>query len=289
MLQPHTSAGRIPSQEAYELYIKKILNVNNTFIDNNEIKRNLVFNNINKITYLIEQSLNILSSETDYTAIALSQRNFSKNVITRINITKIDKSKIVIVVILNNGEVKNTIVNLDFIVESTEVLVLEKVFNEILIGMSIEDITEDIIQKVLNLIEIKIVLVRELIKAIINLLKEVETLDLSLIGTTKMFNQPEFSDINKAKSLIEFLANKDDVKKLLNTKGIDKNGLNIILGNENMGEVAKDVAIISADINYNGNVIGKIGIIAPKRMDYNKAYSVVNYIQSQINSIINNL
>ncbi len=66
-----------------------------------------------------------------------------------------------------------------------------------------------------------------------------------------------------------------------------KNDVNILLGSEEMGEVAKDVAIISADIHFEGAIIGKIGIIAPKRMDYNKACSVVNYIQSQINSIIN--
>lgn len=289
LLQPYTSAGRIPSQEAYELYIKNFLKVNNDSYRNEITKTNLVLNNVNKIAYLIEESLNILSDETDYTAIALSQRNFSKHYISKINLTKISSNQVVLVVILNDGDVKNTLIESENIVEDIDLLLIENVLNENLKGLYLYEINDELLEKITFLVQVDMLLLEEILHQIIYLLNNHDFVDLSLMGTTKMFNQPEFSDIEKAKSLIDFLANKDDVRRLLETKGIDKNGLNIILGNEQMGEAVKDVAIISADINYDGEVIGKIGIIAPKRMDYNKAYSVVNYMQRHINSIINDL
>lgn len=289
LLQPHTSAGRIPSPDAYELYVTNLLNTEPSFQDEISMDLEMVFKNVDHITNLIEESLNILTRMTNYTAVALSQRNIAKHIIKQINIVRISASEAVLIIILENGEVKNSIAHINPNVTDEAIKVITNIMNENLVGMNVSGINMDLLHFIRQKLAMYSQAFDDITKELNEALKQDEVLDIALTGATNMFNHPEFHDIEKAKLFMDFVGSKEEVKKLLETKGIQKDDINIVLGSEEMGEVAKDVAIISADIHYEGAIIGKIGIIAPKRMDYNKAYSVINYIQSQINSIIRDL
>lgn len=287
LLQPHTSAGRVPSQEAYELYVRNFLNTN--FTQDNDFGFETVFDNISKINTLIDESLKILTKETNYTAIALSKKSFSNNRIAKFDLVYINDTKIVFVVIFQNGIVKNTLIDVPIKVDYISVKSVENILNQYLVGFGLEDINEEFLSKIKFKTNLELIIFNEVLNQLYQMLNRDENVDIALNGTTNMFTQPEFNDIEKAKALIDLLADKDTVKELFDIEGIRKNDVNITLGTDEMGMVIKDVAIISADINYEGSVIGKIGIIAPKRMDYKKAYSVVNYIQMQINNLISKL
>ncbi|MDO4710477.1 MAG: heat-inducible transcriptional repressor HrcA [Peptostreptococcaceae bacterium] len=287
LLQPHTSAGRIPSAEAYELYVTNLLNSEPSLQDDLSLNLEKVFDNVDHITTLIEESLNLLTRMTNYTAVALSQRNISKHTIKQLNIVRISNSEVVVIIVLENGEVKNSIAHINPSVTDDAIKVINNIMNENLVGVNVAGIDMDLLSFIRQKLAMYSQAFDDITKELSSALKQDEVLDIALTGATNMFDHPEFHDIERAKRFMDFVASKDEVKKLLETKGIQKDDINIVLGNEEMGEVAKDVAMISADIHYEGAIIGKIGIIAPKRMDYNKACAVVNYIRSQINSIIN--
>lgn len=287
LLQPHTSAGRIPSAEAYELYVTNLLNTETELHDELWKDLEMVFDNVDQITNLIDKSLSLLTKMTNYTAVALSQRNISKQTIKQLNIVRISDYEVVIIIVLENGDVKNSVAHINPTVTDDAIKVINNIMNENLVGLNISGIDMDLLAFIRQKLAMYSQAFDDITKELSYALKQDEVLDIALTGATNMFDHPEFHDIERAKRFMDFVASKEEVKKLLETKGIQKDDINIVLGNEEMGEVAKDVAMISADIHYEGAVIGKIGIIAPKRMDYNKACAVVNYIQSQINSIIN--
>lgn len=287
LLQPHTSAGRIPSAEAFELYVSNLLSTDLVVQDEMTSELSKVFENVDQITRLIDESLELITKMTNYTAVALAQRNISRHTIKELSIVRLSPTEVVIVIILENGDVKNAIAHINPSVTGEAIKVISRIMNENLAGLNISSINMDILSYIRQNLAMYSQAFDDITRELSDALKQDESLDLALTGATNMFDHPEFHDIEKAKLFMDFVASKDEVRKLLETKGIQKNDVNILLGNEEMGEVAKDVAIISADIHYEGAIIGKIGIIAPKRMDYNKACSVVNYIQSQINSIIN--
>lgn len=289
LLQPHTSAGRIPSPDAYELYVTNLLNSEPIFHDDFAMDLERVFDNVGHIANLIEESLNVLTKMTNYTAVALSQRNISKHIIKQINIVRISENEVVLIIVLENGDVKNAIAHIHSTVTDEAIKVISNIMNENLVGMNVSGINMDLLLFIRQKLDMYSQAFDDITKELSDALKQDEVLEIALTGATNMFDHPEFHDIEKAKLFMDFVGSKDEVKRLLETKGIQKDDINIVLGNETMGEVAKDVAIISADIHYDGAIIGKIGIIAPKRMDYNKAYSVINYIQTQINTIINDL
>jgi len=291
LLQPHTSSGRIPSAEAYELYVQNLLFEDLPFKntdDNMKILEEMnIFDNITQINALIDQSLNMLTKITNYTAFAVSKKNLQTIYIKHVSLVKINERQVVIVTVLDNGEVNNCIANLRTEVNDDTIKLIGSMIDDSLVGKNIAGIDIDL----LDFIRIKLDTYASLFDDIgMNLnsaFMNENTLEFVLDGATNMLDYPEFHDIERAKSFMDFLGSKDEVKNMLDKQGIQKNDINIIIGNEDMGSVVKDCAIITANFHYRGSVVGKIGLIAPKRMDYDKAYSVISYIQSKINSIIN--
>jgi len=286
LLQPHTSAGRIPSAEAYELYVQNLLFEEQEGVD--IIDPNMDFlSNITQIDALIEQSLNMLTKVTNYTAIALSKRNTDAIYIKHVSLVKINEKQVVIVTVLDNGEVKNCTVNLNTDVSEEAIKTISMLINDNLVGKNIAGVDIDLLEFIREKLDIYSAVFDDITQNLNETFIKDDNLEFLLNGATNMLNYPEFHDIERAKSFMEFLSSKEEVQKMINQEGIQKNDINVIIGNEDMGSVVKDCAIITANFHYKGSVVGKIGIIAPKRMDYDKAYSVISYIQSKINSIIN--
>lgn len=286
LLQPHTSAGRIPSAEAYELYARELLLSSKVQQEEYAELREL-FENVNQITGLIEESLNILTRITNYTAVAISQKKYKKQMIKQISIVRISKIEAVIIIVFESGEVKNTVTSISPNMTDEAIEMISSKMNENLAGMDISGVNIDLLSLVKQNVAKYSREFDEITREISEILMQEEAIEIALTGATNMFDHPEFHSIDKAKSFMDFLSSKKEVQKLFNTQGIIKNDINILVGNDQMGEVAKDVSIISANLNYDGSVVGKIGIIAPRRMDYKKACTVVSFIQSQINTIIN--
>lgn len=288
LLQPHTSAGRVPSAEAYELYVKNLL-----FDDKDDSEIDIIdpdfdfLSNITQIDALIEQSLNMLTKVTNYTAIALSRKNTDAIYIKHVSLVKINEKQVVIVTVLDNGEVKNCTVNLNSDVSEEAIKTIGALINDNLVGKNIAGVDIDLLEFIREKLDIYSAVFDDITKNLNETFIKEDNLEFILDGATNMLNYPEFHDIERAKSFMEFLSSKEEVQKIISKEGIQKNDINVIIGNEDMGSVVKDCAIITANFHYKGTVVGKIGIIAPKRMDYDKAYSVISYIQSKINSIIN--
>ena len=291
LLQPHTSAGRIPSAEAYELYVQNLLFEDQSFEkteSNMKILEDMnFFDNITQINSLIEQSLNMLTKVTNYTAFAVSKRNTEAIYIKHVSLVKINERQVVIVTVLDNGEVKSCTANLSTEVGDDTVKLIGSMINDNLVGKNVAGVDIDLLEFIRRKLDVYSAVFDDIAMNLSSAFITENNVELALDGATNMLDYPEFHDIERAKSFMDFLSSKDEVKRILDNEGIKKDDINIILGNEDMGSVVKDCAIITANFHYKGSVIGKIGLIAPKRMDYDKAYSVISYIQSKINSIIN--
>lgn len=287
LLQPHTSAGRIPSKEAYEIYVQNILS-NSDDQEFNQILDTLGFaEDITQINSIIDKSLSILTKMTNYTAVALSQKDLTEIIIKNVSLVKINPKHVVIVTVLDNGEVKNCISTLQNEVSDENIQIISNILNDNLAGRDISGVNINLLEYIQEKLDQYSMVFDDIKGQIGQAFDEGDGLEITLDGATNFLNYPEFQDITRAKGMMEFLSSKDAVKNALQKDGIKKNDINIIIGNEDMGDVIKDCSIITANFRYKGNVVGKIGIIAPKRMDYDKAYSAISYIQAHINALMN--
>lgn len=287
LLQPHTSAGRIPSEKAYEIYVESMMNQDFLQESEKEFIKNQLSNNIDKIGNLLQQSLDLISNMTNYISVGVLEEVCKKRQIKNISLVPIDRSKIVIVTVLDDGEVHSETLALNQTIEESKLALISQTINENMKGRCYEEVGAELIRYIKSKISEYSTSLEGIFNFLEQQIRQQEPFHLVFNGMTNIFNHPEFYDIDKAKSFLTMMDQETPIRNLMNEEGIRKGNINIIIGDESMGSIMKDCSIITADYIKNGSSIGKVGIIGPKRMDYQRACGIMNYLQSEINRLLN--
>ncbi|KGG81354.1 HrcA family transcriptional regulator [Caloranaerobacter azorensis H53214] len=284
LLQPHTSAGRIPSDKAYRLYVDNLMQIRKiTEEERRKIKLSLL-KEIREIEQVIQNAAKILSELTNYTSLAIAPQ-IKRSKLKRIQLIPIDEYKVLVVMVTDTGIVKNTVFRIENGVREEQLEKITNYLNSRLKGCSIEDISKNIdTEFVKDMYDL-----RDTIKDILPLINQsidgMYEVDLFADGVTNIFNFPEYNDIARAKSFISFIENKESVVDMLLKSGF--HDIEITIGSENCYEEVSNCSLITATYSLNGKTIGKIGVIGPTRMDYSKVVSVVKSIAFDLNEILN--
>jgi heat-inducible transcriptional repressor len=286
LLQPHTSAGRVPSNKAYRLYVDKLTeNQNLTKEKLNNLDKKML-EEIGRIEELIENSASILSKLTNYTSLAIAPQ-FKLSKIKHIQLVPVDDNRVLLVIVTDSGIVKNTILRLERAILNDELNIISNILTEKLKGEMIGGLGK-ILEKDINhnIYEYKEIL-DSLITTINNSFNSIDTIESYSNGITKIFNFPEYNDIDKAKSFISFMQNKDNIiDMLINSDLKNVHNLGISIGEENAYDEIKNCSLITATYKVNGKIIGKIGVIGPTRMEYSKVIPVVQRLSLDLSNIL---
>lgn len=287
--KPHSSAGRIPSDKAYRLYVDEILKIKKPKIDliKKEKIKQILTSESREIEQLIQNSAKVLSAITSYTAIAISPQ-LKESKIKHIQLIPIDSQQILMVLVSNSGAVKNSIFRLDKEVSEEQIMIISHFLNDKLRGKTINDISTQIATGVFKEIHQFKNILDSIIPIINQSMEDIDNIDLYSDGVTKILNFPEYKDLDKAKSFISFIEDKDLVVDLLLNNPISGN-IEITIGNENIYDPIKDCSLITATYKLGDRTIGKIGVIGPTRMDYLKLVNTLQLFSVNITEIIDML
>ena len=282
LIQPHTSSGRVPSEKGYKLYVDSLMNGSEL----NDIEKHLIeetiHNNMNYMKDMIHETSKLISKLTNYTTIAVTKNVSNQSNIKHIQLVGLDTKTIVLVIVTDKGDIKNTNLMANMTIDQSKLNIISDNLTKKLSGKSITEIDEDFLNYIKYEISESSLFIDELVDAL-NFHIEENNTSMSLSGTTNIFNYPEFSDVLRAKTFLNMLEEKENISNMLKSKGIQKENLNIIIGSDNECEVAKDCSIITATYNIDKDVVGKISLIGPTRMDYAKVYSILNYMGLLLN------
>lgn len=282
LIQPHTSSGRIPSEKGYKLYVDSLMSE----CELNDIEKQLIEESINQnINYmkdLIHETSKLISRLTNYTTIAVTKNTSNIQVIKHIQLVALDEKSMVLIVVTEKGEIKNTIISTNITIDQSKLNLISDNLTKKLSGKNITEIDESFLNYIKYEITENSLFIDKLINAL-NFDFEDNNTSISLSGATNIFNFPEFSDVVRAKTFLNMLEEKENISSMLKSKGIQKENLNIIIGSDNECKVAQDCSIITATYNIDKNVVGKISLIGPTRMDYSKVYSILNYMGLLLN------
>jgi heat-inducible transcriptional repressor len=277
LIQPHTSSGRVPSEKGYKLYVNSLMKEDNLTNPEKQFIKQSIIKNMGEVRYLLEDTLKLLSKFTNCTSVALTPKA-SQSKINHLQIVYVSENSILLIIITDKGVVKNTLIKHNMQMNQEKVDIISKMLSEHFIGKTMSDLDEEFISyinsKMLNYNKI----LDNILNGIYYNLSQTDDLEILLNGVTNIFNFPEFNDIVKAKAFLNLLEEKQTVANILNTKGITKEHLNIVIGSDNYDDIIKDCSVITATCDIDGIVIGKIGIIGPTRMDYSKMCSIVNCV-----------
>ncbi|MBR3696758.1 MAG: heat-inducible transcription repressor HrcA [Clostridia bacterium] len=275
--QPHTSAGRIPSEKGYRYYVDELIREDAISRKEMEMIKNMLETKVNNLEELTKIATTTLSEITHYTTVVL-EPNMSNHTIIDIKFMLLGTRILMVVILTDSGIIRESVIKFDEDLTSEQVNDLTYIFKNKLVGKPIEKIYGPIEDYILSEIKTGIEIIEKVIDELNKLL---DTSKTYIEGANKVVDMPEFKRNDITKDFLNALTAKDIIADVMNS-GIAQD-INVFIGSESEKEELKNFSIVTFNHLLDGKDIGTIGIIGPTRMDYSKVISVMKYISKKIN------
>lgn len=283
ILQPHTSAGRIPSDMGYRFYVDTLMEEKEREVV--EMKEMLVERQ-DKMETLLKQVAKLLAQNTQY-ATMISAPQTQRNKVKFIQLSRVDENQILAVIVVEGNVIKNNILSVEGGLTDETLLKLNILLNTNLNGLSLEEINLGMIAGLKQQAGIHSDIVSEVIDAVAEAIKADEDLEIYTSGTNNIFRYPELADQAKASELIHTFEEKQQLHELVvDTLADEKStGIQVYIGDETPVQSMKDCSVVTATYELGDGMRGTIGIIGPKRMDYDKVVGTLRTLQNRLDEL----
>ena len=275
LYQPHTSAGRVPSDKGYRYYVDMLMNREELA----EAAQQSIRDSVERLREgnaddLLVQVSKVLADVSHNLGIALGPQ-FTQGIFERLEMIKLSESRLLMVMTIRSGLVKTMVVEIDSEIEEDELEETRRVVNQRLSGLTIGEIMASVKERLASASSGSPKLLRLLANSADHLFRFPSSADLHMDGTRNFFGQPDFSSERLA-GLIGMLEAREYVAHLLSDRARDA-GISITIGDEHESPVLKDCSLLTSTYSV-GNVSGVIGIIGPTRLPYGRLVPLVQYM-----------
>ena len=282
--QPHTSAGRIPSSKGYRLYVDSLMQKARLSEEEQiQIKKYIIDSAMLEVDKIVKQASALLSELTNLTCVVQTP-SVMKSYIKSVQLLRVDDNNLISVIVTDSGVIKNHRIKTNKIPSMEELQIINKVINKRLINLTIQDINLEVINNLKDDLMGYDDLFNSIVPVLYETLKEDNSSEIFMEGTTNIFNYPEYNNIDNAKEILNLLYNKDYVVELLAPKG----GLSIKIGDENYIPEAKNCSVISAEYSLGDRAMGTIGLIGPRRINYSREIAIMAQVMKELNDALKN-
>ena len=281
--QPHTSAGRIPSAQAYRFYVDALIEPG-TLTDNdmalidgwyNERRRN--------IDDIFQSTAKILSRMTQNVSMVLTNQQTIAN-FCYLKFLPLDSQHAILCIVADDGSIDTNVVDIPLGMSSEEMDYLAGKMSKLLEDRNLSDISVEILQNVhTDVVEDKLIF-SSLLQAVRKMTGRRQEQKVFLGGTKQLLNQPEFRDVERVRNLLGILEEEKVLKDLL--QGGEDSGLKVTIGSENKFTSIQDCSMVQATYRLNGQIVGTMAVLGPTRMEYGKVISVMDYLHKYLKTIL---
>ena len=281
IVQPHTSAGRIPSDTGYRFYVDTMMQEHEKEV---EQLKDVLLEKEEKLDHMLKQAAKLMAINTNYATMVTAPRS-SNNAIKFLQLSRIDDAHILAVIVIEGNVIKNTVIDVEEKLDDETMLKLNILLNTHLNGLSVENINLGLITSLKQQAGIYGSIIEEVMDAVAETIKE-DDLEIYTSGANNIFKYPELSDNQKASDLINAFEEKHLLTQLIDEDESDnKNEIKVYIGEESPIQTMKDCSIVTANYEFGDGMRGMIGIIGPKRMDYDKVVGTIKTIKSQLDTM----
>ena len=282
--QPHTSAGRVPSRLGYRFYVDTLARQYNAAKDEiDEINERLRFK-LNEMDEILAEVSRLAASFTDYTGIAF-KAGTGKVRIARFDTMPLTPKSFLLVMMISEKIVKTKNICLPFTVGASDLRRFAEALNLYLVNRTSDEITMPLIVKLETIMGDTGAMVHPSVKAIYETMNELDTADIRVDGVTKLLQYPEYSDVSKFRDLLGVLEEKDKLMDVISSSHtVTEDGINVCIGTENGADVMSDTTVIYKQVTVGGKQLA-IGVIGPRRMNYQKVISMISQLASGIDRV----
>lgn len=293
IVQPHTSAGRIPTDKGYRLYVDKMLaEQTEKTAEPRDLPalpmQDLLSRRIDRVEEMLLKMAQILAANTNYTTMVTGPHS-RKSKLKFLQLSPMDKGRILAVVVLSGDIVKNNILSLDEEVGNDELMELNFILNKRLTGLSLEEINLSVISELKNEAGAHVEVVAKVLDAVAETFAKEDSYPVYTSGAPNIFRYPELTGGDRASELISTLEEKKTlgsaIGSLPSESGGSRQDIQVYIGDEVPVESMKDCSVVTATYSLGDGVQGKIGIIGPKRMNYQKVVETLKETMSHLDGI----
>ena len=283
IFQPHTSAGRIPSDKGNRLYVDMLMK-------EQEIakRESAMLEKTDKVEKVLQQAARVLATNTNYATMVSSPIN-NRNTLKFIQLSQVDAEQIVAVIVLRGNVIKNKIIEVGEMLSNENLLKLNMLLNTTLNGLPIDQITLGLIARLKEQAGIHSEVVAHVLDAVAETIHVEEDMKIYTSGATNIFKYPELSDKQSAQEIISAFEEKQQLADLVTETlaSEDSHGIQVYIGDETPVKTMKDCSVVTATYELGEGMKGTIGIIGPKRMDYEHVMKTLKILQGELDAIYN--
>ncbi|MCL2708117.1 MAG: heat-inducible transcriptional repressor HrcA [Defluviitaleaceae bacterium] len=281
--QPHTSAGRVPSDKGYRLYVDSMMRQRTLTDEENIFLQQMIINNINQVEYMMQETAKAVASLTNYPAI-VSEPYIKKTRIRHVQLVPLDEKTVLLVLVTDAKAVKNQAISFPEAPGYETLTRLSQILNKYLRDKTIRDIDRGTVELMLSAFGPYAYVLMPALGVIVEVIQAEDDVRIFTSGVKNILAFPEFSDISKAKTIFHALEEREVLITILALGQSDR--IQILIGAENSLEPLRDCSIIKANYSFDNQSTGCIGIIGPTRMNYAQAVSVLEGIIININAVV---
>ena len=282
IIQPHTSAGRIPSDKGYRLYVDHLMQEKEREVT--ELKE-LMIQRTAKLEQVLKRVVKVLANNTNY-ATMISAPQYHQNKLKFIQLSRVDEHQILAVIVAEGNVIRNKLIPLCEELDTETILKLNILLNTMLNGKTIAEINLQMISSMKEQAGIHSNIISDVVDAVAEAIHSDEGMEIYTGGATNIFRYPELSDNGKASELIQTLEEKQMLAELVTeTLNKEDKGIQVYIGSESPIQSMKDCSVVTATYELGQGLQGTIGIIGPKRMDYENVMSTLKTLMDQLDDV----
>jgi len=280
--QPHTSAGRIPSAAGYRLYVDELMADYRLSMDETKSINTAIEEKMQRMDKMMEKVARLVSQATDLPAISVTSR-LSGAAVKRFDLIFAGMGSIILVIMLTNDEVVNKLIKLPVHVDETELKVLGAVLNATMTGLSAEEYTAELLEKVMGAAGNAAALVPVIVDFTTDTLRRQSSTNMAVAGHSRLLGLPEYQDVNRAQKVMTTL----DPEGLSGLPAVmqNENGTKVLVGPENVASELKDTSVVMTKFDIGDGLQGMIGVVGPTRMDYAKVTARLSYFAESLSKM----
>ena len=281
--QPHTSAGRIPTDAGYRIYVDIMLQEEKAEV---EEMKSVLLEKQDKLETQLKQVARLLAANTQYASMVTTP-SVRQNKIKFIQLSQIDPANVLAVIVLEGNMIRNTMIRVDRELSQEQLLKLNLLLNTNLCGLPVEDITLGLIESIKRSAGIHTEIISDVIDAAAEIVHKEEELQIYTSGANNIFRYPELTDNQKASEIISNFEEKQVLGTLVRDQlsGQEETGVQVYIGNEMSIPSLRDCSVVTATYELGDGMKGTVGIIGPKRMDYDRVVGVLKGIKQQLDDL----
>ena len=301
IVQPHTSAGRIPTDKGYRLYVDDLMAQKEEEISLREQQvgdkekeldsmKDALSEKVDRVEELLQNVAKVLANNTNY-ATMITTPKVTGNKLRFVQLSQLEPNKLLAVIVMEGNLIRNKVITISEDISPENLLKLNLLLNTTLTGLTLQEMHLGLISKMESQAGEHMGIVKEVLDAIVETISKADDLKIYTSGATNIFKYPELSDSGKASELIYALEEKQGLSGLVNDKDDsdktedDNHGIQVYIGNETPVESMKDCSVVTATYELQDGMKGTIGIIGPKRMDYEKVVDTLKEMQTHLDDV----